>query len=236
MLSGSLSSDPVPLRVLYRGKAKTMSKSSKAKKPDTTVAGRPGEAGQQALARAALRPTCLAALTVRDYSAGFPDLDLGGLVDGLADQVALAKTGDLSRGEAMLVSQAHTLDAIFHTCARRAASNMGEHLPAAETYLRLAFKAQSQCRMTWETLAEIKNPRTVAFVHQANMTTGPQQINNGTVPEQRSRARETVNEPNKLLEATYGERLDPGTAGTAGGANTHLATVGAIHRPKDTGG
>jgi hypothetical protein len=166
----------------------------------------------------------------------FPDLDLAGLVDGLADQVQLAKSGDLSRGEAMLVTQAHTLDAIFHTCARRASANMNEYLPAAETYLRLALKAQSQSRATWETLAEIKNPRSVAFVQQANVTTGPQQINNGTMPQQGSRARETVNEPSKLLEATDGERLVPGTAGAAGAADTHLEAVGAIHRPEDAGG
>ena len=44
---------------------------------------------------------------------------------------------------------------------------MNEHLPAAETYMRLALKAQSQCRATLETLANIKNPPTV-FARQAN--------------------------------------------------------------------
>jgi hypothetical protein len=182
-----------------------------------------------------MHPAFLAAQTVRQYGAGIPDLDFGSLVDVLGEQVQLAKTGNLSRGEAMLVTQAHTLDAIFHTCARRAALNMGEHLPAAETYLRLALKAQSQSRATWETLAEIKNPRSVAFVHQANLTTGPQQINNGTMPAEESRARETVNEPSKLLEATDGERLDTGATGAAGRTDTHLEAVGAIHRPKDKG-
>ena len=53
-----------------------------------------------------------------------------------------------------------------------------EYLPAAETYLRLALKAQAQCRATVEALAEIKNPRPVAFVKQANIAQGPQQVNN----------------------------------------------------------
>jgi hypothetical protein len=182
-----------------------------------------------------MRPTFLAALTVRDYGAGLPDLDFGSLVDALGEQVQLARSGDLSRGEAMLVTQAHTLDAVFHTCARRAALNMGEHLPSAETYLRLALKAQSQSRATWETLAEIKNPRSIAFVQQANVTTGPQQINNGTVPEQGSRARETVNEPSKLLEVTNGQRLDTGTTGATSRTDPHLEAVGAINRAEDEG-
>jgi len=181
----------------------------------------------------ALHPTIQAALTVQKFGKGITDLELGGLIAGLAEQVNLASTGDLSRGEAMLVTQAHTLDAIFHTCARRAAANMGEYMSASETYLRLALKAQSQCRTTWETLAEIKNPRSVAFVRQANVTTGPQQVNNGPLPEQGSRARESANVPSKLLEATDDERLDAGAAGTAGGIDTELEAVGAFNRAED---
>jgi hypothetical protein len=48
---------------------------------------------------------------------------------------------------------------------------------ACETYLRLALKAQSQCRATLETLAAIRNPQPVAFVRQANIAHGPQQLN-----------------------------------------------------------
>lgn len=50
---------------------------------------------------------------------------------------------------------------------------MGEYLNATDTYLRLALKAQAQCRATLQTLAEIKNPRPVAFVKQANIAHGP---------------------------------------------------------------
>jgi len=44
--------------------------------------------------------------------------------------------------------------------------------------MRLALRAQSQCRATLETLAVIKNPTTVAYVRQANIANGPQQVNN----------------------------------------------------------
>jgi hypothetical protein len=75
----------------------------------------------------------------------------------------------------MLTAQAHTLDAIFNSLAQRAALNMGEYIQACETYLKLALRAQSQCRTTWEALATIKNPPVMGYVRQANIAHGPQQ-------------------------------------------------------------
>jgi hypothetical protein len=43
-------------------------------------------------------------------------------------------------------------------------------------------KGQAQCRATLEALAEIKNPGPVAFVEQANITNGAQQVKNGMQP------------------------------------------------------
>ena len=45
-----------------------------------------------------------------------------------------------------------------------------------------------------------------------------------------SRAGEIEIPPNKLLEATHGERMDTGTAGAAGSANQTLEAVGEINR------
>ena len=135
----------------------------------------------------------------------------------------------------MLVAQAHSLEAIFHELARRAALNMGEYINAAETYMRLALKAQSQCRATIETLALMKNPQPVTFVRQANVAHGPQQVNNVPQPaaDGASRARESENPPNKLLEQQHVERLEPGTVQTAVGADPAMATVAAVNRPPD---
>jgi len=117
--------------------------------------------------------------TVRLFARG-----TAGVVD-LTESVALmqAKTeqvqnGDLSGPEAILTAQAVALDVIFTEMARRAALNMGEHLQATDTYLRLAMRAQGQCRATLQTLGELKNPRQVAFVKQANIANGYQQVNN----------------------------------------------------------
>jgi len=97
--------------------------------------------------------------------------------------------------------------------------------------MRLALKAQSQCRATLETLAEIKNPKNVAFVRQANIAQGHQQVNNGPTTENAApRARETEKTQNELLEANDGERLDTGTTGTAIPNDQTMETVGEIDR------
>jgi hypothetical protein len=117
------------------------------------------------------------------------------LIDELNDQVNDVRKGDLSRFEAMLVAQAHTLDALFGNLIRRSQNNSrAGYLDAAETYMRFAHNAQGQAVRTIEALAELKNPRAVAFVQQANITTGPQQTKNVTVAP--TRAGENENERN----------------------------------------
>ena len=74
----------------------------------------------------------------------------------------------------------------------------------------------------------------VAFVRQANIAHGPQQVNNGPAQlEKPSRARETGIQQNKLLEE-HGERLDLKTPGAASETDSSLEAVGAVHRPKDS--
>lgn len=67
----------------------------------------------------------------------------------------------------MLATQAQTLDAIFTEMARRSAINMGDYIKASETYMRVALKAQANCRATLEALAKLHQPReqTVRHVH-----------------------------------------------------------------------
>jgi hypothetical protein len=65
----------------------------------------------------------------------------------------------MSGPEATLATQAVALNAIFTEMARRSGLNMGEYVSASESYMKLALKAQAQCRATIETLAAIKNPR-----------------------------------------------------------------------------
>ena len=215
-------------------KSKQTAKPAKKDPKALQVQQQAEESQADMLAHASLRPTVQAALTLQEYNKAFGELSVNVLVDDLGKQCNLTYSGDLKRAEALLTAQAHTLDAIFHNLARRA--QRVEYLNQLDVNLRLALKAQSQCRATLETLAEIKNPKPVSFVRQANIAHGPQQVNNGTVQSDgASRAREPENRPNELLEAKNGERMDFGTPGAAGKIDTPVEAMEQVHRPKDTG-
>jgi hypothetical protein len=123
----------------------------------------------------------------------------------LEDEIKKVQNGDLSSLEATLTAQVITLDKIFIEMARRAAGNMGQYRDTVAVYMKLALKAQSQCRTTIQALAEIKNPQPVNIVKQANIANGPQQINNG-VSATDSRAEKNQNQPNELLEVQHGSQ------------------------------
>jgi hypothetical protein len=145
------------------------------------------------------------------------------------DADAVTDDGDLSALEQMLVTQAGTLDAMFNALSRRAAVNVGEYVSAADIYLRLALKAQAQCRATVEALAEIRSPRQVAFVKQANIANGPQQVNNGTAtPASVARAENPANPSNELLTDDHGTTLDAAATGATGRGNQALEAVGKL--------
>jgi len=186
----------------------------------------------EGLTHASLWPTVQAALTLGEYNKPFGDLALETLVADLRQQCDLAIDGNLGRTEALLITQAHTLNAIFNDLARKAAKS--EYLNQLESYLRLGLKAQGQCRATLETLAAIKNPQPVAFVRQANIAHGPQQVNNSAVDDKRMP--EIENQHGRVIEGRNDKRLDSGTTETAGGRNSSLETVGAVHRAENVSG
>ena len=109
-----------------------------------------------------------------------------------------------------------------------------EYVHILERYLKLALRAQSQCRATWETLATIKNPPMMGYVRQANIAAGPQQVNNTAPAPAGSRAREKSNTPSKLLQEGHDEqRMDIGTTGAAGENDPPMETVARCDRAKD---
>lgn len=148
-------------------------------------------------------------------------LDVPSLTNELRDQAAAVNRGDLRQAEAMLMNQATALQSLF---ARLAARGMGcEHAPAFEANMRIALRAQSQCRATIETLAAIKNPP-VVFAKQANISSGHQLINNGTPAA--THAGKTINQQNELLEVQHGgETVDTRATGATIGKNPAMAAV-----------
>ena len=149
--------------------AKLEAKFEAAEKPDEAAA----------IAKLALRPSANSAAVIQEYGRTFGDLDLAALVDNLAGSIKQVNAGDMTGAEAMLFAQAQALQAMFTNFSRRALKQ--EYQKNLESFFRTALKAQNQCRMTLETLANIKNPP-VVIARQANINNGgQQQINNNGI-------------------------------------------------------
>lgn len=158
--------------------------------------------------------------------AGASEADIGQIAIGLMKQTEAIQDGKLGNIEAMLFSQAATLETLFTNLLRRAAKQ--DYLDQFKCYMTLALKAQAQSRATLQTLAEMKVPKNVAFVKQANIAQN-QQVNNGGDPPQ-PRAEKSAIPPTELLEQLDGNRLDAGTTGAAGRVDSDLEAVGAVDR------
>lgn len=183
-----------------------------------------------------------AATAIQFSRATFGEVGITEMVASLRATGTEVAGGSLQSAERLLAAQAASLNAIYGELARRAALNMGEHPDAFDRYMRLALKAQSQCRTTLETLAAIKNPP-VVFAKQANISNGPQQVNNGaargfatstrTPPHARG---ESEPEQSRLLEGEQhgGTHLDAGAAGTTAAGNPALEPVAAVNRTEDS--
>lgn len=179
---------------------------------------------EQTLAQTITTPECLSA-SVLTICQSIDSANVTELVAELKRQSDAINTDDLSRAEAMLTAQAHTLDGLFAKLTSDALTS--GNLEKLERYMKLALKAQNQARATLQTLVELKAPKRVAFVQQANI--GNQvQVNNEA---QGARTRKKRKAPNKLLETDNGERLDTRATGQAGGADPAMATVEKQHRP-----
>lgn len=196
---------------------------------------KPGQTPVQAHAALAVEGLATNTVTMRQWSShifGEEGLDLAAAVEAVFNASIRVKQGNLGELEMLLTSQIVAMNAIFGNLASRAKTTT--YIDHFDKYMRLALKAQGQCRATAETLAMMKNPP--VFTRQANIASGPQQVNNGPVLNS-SPARAEISEsaPNKLLEA-HGQRLDTGATSAAGACDQALAPVGAVHGTADAGG
>jgi hypothetical protein len=199
-----------------------MTKGKKAKQRPLQIQRQEGESENDALARTMLNPHVQAGVSLSLLAQGpFPGVGLNELVEALEGTSGEIKKGDLDRLEETLVAHATVLDAIFNQLAGLAINNLGHHMNTVEIFMKLALRAQSQCRATIESVVSMKRPP--ELVKQTNIAHGHQQVIN--FPEKQ-------NPPNELLEKTDGERLDPGTPQEAVRVDPDLATVGKQHRAK----
>lgn len=213
-----------------------MTRKPKQPKPPTSEARKAfhltatsDEGARRDVARVIVAPETAAARVMRasEGTKGLGEhLDVPELVSCLRAQAAAVHGGDMTQAEAALINQATALQSLF---ARLIERGMGsEYMDQFERYIRLGLRAQAQCRATLETLATIKNPP-IVYARQANIAHGPQQVNNGAT----AHAAPSQIEQPELLEATHGERLDPGAAQAPSRSNPAMATVEAIDRTTD---
>ncbi len=144
----------------------------------------------------------------------------------LRSHASAVQSGDLSRIEAMLMTQANALESLFASLTSKGMAQ--SHMPNLEGFMRLALRAQSQCRATLETLASIKQPP-VIFAKQANIAQGHQQVNNGSAP---APACKTISEPTELLESKPHD-LDTRAPRTTSRTDPAMEAVGAVDRATD---
>lgn len=179
----------------------------------------------QKIARTVLTPENLSASVLMGCKT-FADADISDIAAELKRQTAAINTGDMTRAENILAAQAHTLDGLFANLVNRALTSTQSEM--FEIFMRLALKAQNQTRATLQTLGELKTPKQIAFVQQANIGNQVQVNNDNNAP--RPRTRKIPKAPNELLEVQHGERLDTRTAGSAGRNDPAMATVEKQHR------
>ncbi len=159
----------------------------------------------------AIDPTIKAALTTHLYTANMTEIDPSALVERVQELVKEVSAGDMSHFESLLASQAIVLDSIFHRLSSQAQQNIGHYASATDTYLRLALKAQAQCRTNIESLASIKAPK--QYINQTNVANLMQ-----------------VNNTHERLETRNGERMDFGAQTKAVRVDTQKATLERIDR------
>lgn len=173
------------------------------------------------------KPIARAITAHEGFNDGFSDgMDLELSARALQGQIDAVKAGDMSGPEATLLIQSNTLDLLFNSLLVKAArQDDPKHF---QSLLQLAFKAQTQCRVTLETLSEVKNPRGVMFIRQQNNGQNVQ-VNNETQAHGQG-IENNGKRQNELLEGDSLERMDTGSTGEASREDPQLEALAEVHR------
>lgn len=133
----------------------------------------PDKTDSEAMAELRLSPLLRASVLASGWAAPLikappgtqvEDADALPIVEAAARSVG---AGDLAHASQVLVAHTFILDAAFTEMLRRAGAgaNGGDNRDAFESYMKLALKAQSNCRATIEALARLHQPREQVVRH-----------------------------------------------------------------------
>lgn len=201
-----------------------MSKSLNKLPDDNSQSSEESQSHEKSVANLAIRPTMLAAHTIRNFSQVVGTVGLVELIGELAKQIKCVKNGDMRFAEETLAAQTVVLDTLFNALAVKSLQAPGLDMQA--TVLKLALQSQRQCCLTIEALAVIKKPPAVTVVRQTNIGHAVQ-VNNGAADEIPQ-----TNLENELLEKTLGERLDRGAQIAPITVNQDLVAMEKFNRPQ----
>ncbi len=213
-------------------KNKNTKTKGKKKNPNEVTLKEPADGNREKrMAELSIDPSIVGSLMIQDYATceTFREVDTNCLTDALSEQIQVTNDNNLTGLESMLTAQAYTLNAMFNNLSLKAINNMGHDMSVADIFLKFGLRAQSQCRSTIEAISAVKNPPMMGYVKQANITQGPQQVNNGIDQGNTSRAGEKQNPKNELLEVKDGNQLDTGTQGQAIRDDSAMETVGKVN-------
>jgi len=194
------------------------------------------EEAEKTTAKIAIDPSTNAAAVISSYGTTFGDLESQALYETLLASIEKVTNGNMTKPEAMLMGQAEALQAIFVRLACKANNQI--YIKNTEKFLKLALKAQSQCRSTLEALATIKNPP-VVYAQQANIAQGHQQINNysnehiSATKFMPTHAEKNKSDQNELLEVKNEQRMDFGTSAETSTMDQEMVSVEKVNRPKN---
>lgn len=149
----------------------------KAKKNDTTdslkIERESGKSESRQMAEVAMRPMIRNGFIVgmlggKHFGGETPDVT--DTVDIMADACKKVRDNDLSEQRDILTSQAMALDAIFTTMVLRSENNVKDYFDASQRFMRMALKAQVQCRTTIEAIDRLARggEQTIKHVHVDN--------------------------------------------------------------------
>jgi hypothetical protein len=163
-----------------------------SKKSVVKLSVRDGQSKEEALAEFWLSPSTMGASVIDAYKKNVQgdELSFEMALDVLKNNTKSINAGEVEKIEAMLMCQANALEVMFSYLARKALAQ--QYFNQYQANIQLALKAQNQCRTTLQTLIQLKQPNQTAFIKQANIANGNQQVNNNFITSE--------NLQNKLLD------------------------------------
>lgn len=147
----------------------------------------------------------------------------------LSRSVDRVLNNDTDEIEAMLITQAKSLEYVFYDALTKLPNSSMEH---AEVFADIALKAQSNCRKTLMTLAELKHPRRTTTIIKQQNNAVTQQVNNNVKSEscEIENNKKIANELNAKV-AYETKVMDIGTTIATGTTNTTAEAVEVFERP-----